>query len=254
MVCSLLLLLCAVLLSAPCSAQQPQRRSLDLLVPGFRPPSIPIIVLTPTISMWVNHDRLTDDFVQHWSGPTMALVGLVRVDGAAYRFLGPDPSNVTAMAQSALYVTPTQTLAVFSGAGVQLNLTFSQAAFPDDLSYYSRPYAYITVDVASTDGQSHAVQVYVPQSHAHAHHRLPHHSCCSLLFHSPSSSLSLHLSVCATRSYMDHAADVVVNRPDQLVDWMDASGQLRETAAAGARALRMGMYVELGRHAHRTGS
>ena len=135
--------------------------AIDYLVSGFRPPSIPVIVLTPTISMWVNADSLTDDYIRHWAGSTMAMAGLVRVDGTVYRFLGPAPSNVSALPQQALYVTPTQTTAVFAGAGLQLNLTFSQAAFPHDMAYYQRPYAYITVSVASTDGSSHTVQVYL---------------------------------------------------------------------------------------------
>ena len=178
--------------------------ALDLLVPGFRPPSIPIVVLTPTISMWVNSDRLTDAFIQHWAGTTMAMVGLVRVDGSAFRFLGPQPDSTPAMTQQALYVTPTQTLAVFAGAGVQLNLTFSQAAFPSDLSYYARPYAYVTVDVAPVDGKAHSVQLY-----------------------------------------LDHASDVVVNRDNQLVDWMDVSAAMKATAAPASRVLRMGTYDQI---------
>ena len=177
--------------------------AIDYLVSGFRPPSIPVIVLTPTISMWVNADSLTDDYVRHWAGSTMAMVGMVRVDGTAYRFLGPagDDNSTAALEQRALYVTPTQTLAVFAGGGVQLNLTFSQAAFPADLSYYMRPYAYVTVCVASADGGSHSVQVY-----------------------------------------MDHAADVVVNEQRQKVDWQDSSSVMAGTSAAEARVLRLGQY------------
>ena len=114
--------------------------------------------------MWVNADRLTDDYIRHWAGSTMAMVGLVRVDGQPYRFLGPQPDTVSPLAQTALYLTPTQTTAVFNGPTIQLNLTFSQAAFPNDVSYYLRPYAYITVSVASTDGNSHDVQVYLDQA------------------------------------------------------------------------------------------
>ena len=157
---SIATIVCA-LLCALCAAGCVSGAAIDYLVSGFRPPSIPVIVLNPTISMWVNADRLTDDYIRHWAGSTMALVGLVRVDGQPYRFLGPQPDNVTALTQSALYVTPTRTLAVFDGAAIQLNLTFSQPAFPADISYYQRPYAYITVGVASTDGASHSVQVYL---------------------------------------------------------------------------------------------
>lgn len=178
--------------------------ALDLLVPGFRPPSIPIIVLSPTISMWVNKDSLTDDYIQHWSGPTMAMTGLVSVDSSVMRFLGPMPDTAPAMTQSNLFVTPTQTLAVFNGGGIQLNLTFTQAALPQDMKDYSRPYAYITVDVGVTDGKSHSVEVY-----------------------------------------MDHAADVVVNQQNQLVDWMDVSRDMKGTKAPDAHVLRMGGYDQI---------
>jgi len=130
------------------------------LVSGFRPPSIPIIVLSPTISMWVNADKLTDDWIRHWNGKdTMAMAGLARIDGNAYRFLG--IGNQTAMNQDKLIVYPTQTVASFSAGGVQLNLTFSQSAFPQNLALYARPLAYISVDIASMDGQPHTVQVYL---------------------------------------------------------------------------------------------
>ena len=162
------------------------------------------MVLSPTLSMWLNHDRMTDDFITHWSGPTMAMAGLVRVDGTAFRFLGPQPDSTPALEQTHLFVTPTQTVAVMQGGGIQLNLTFSQAAFPDDLSYYSRPYAYITVNVAGLDGKSHAVVVY-----------------------------------------LDHAADVVVNRQDQQVVWADASAAFNGTTSPHARALRMGGYDQI---------
>lgn len=148
----ILSLLALLAIAAPACAE---------LVSGFRPPSIPIIVLSPTISMWVNADKLTDDWIRHWNGKTMAMSGMARIDGTAYRFLGINPANVTAMSQDSLTVKPTQTIASFSAAGVQLNLTFSQSAFPQNLELYARPLAYITVAVASLDGSKHSVQVYL---------------------------------------------------------------------------------------------
>jgi len=193
---SILSVLAFMAIAAPACAE---------LVSGFRPPSIPIIVLSPTISMWVNADKLTDDWIKHWSGSsTMAMVGMARIDGTAYRFLGINPSNVTAMNQDSLVVAPTQTMASFSGAGVQLNLTFSQSAFPQNLELYSRPLAYITVSVGSMDGNKHSVQVY-----------------------------------------LDHAADVVVNDMGMNVDWSDESKSMSETGAAGSKVLRMGTYDQI---------
>lgn len=131
------------------------------LVSGFRPPSIPIVVLSPTMSMWVNADKLTDDWARHWSGKnTMAMAGMARIDGKPYRFLGIG-DNSTAMNQDTLSVYPTQTFASFSAGGVQLNLTFSQSAFPQNLELYARPLAYITVSVGAIDNNKHDVQVYL---------------------------------------------------------------------------------------------
>jgi len=175
------------------------------LVSGFRPPSIPIIVLSPTMSMWVNADKLTDDWAHHWSGGknTMAMAGMARIDGKAYSFMGVPP-NVGPMSQDSLTVYPTQTVASFSAAGVQLNLTFSQSAFPQNLELYARPLAYITVSVGSMDGNKHDVQVY-----------------------------------------LDHASDVLVNDFGTLVDWSDVSKSMASTSAAGAKVLKMGTYDQI---------
>ena len=62
--------------------------------------------------------------------------------------------------QTNLRVQPTQTIATFVAAGVQLTLTFTQPAFPDDLASYTQQHAYINIEVVSIDGSSHSVQVY----------------------------------------------------------------------------------------------
>ena len=149
--------LCALV---ACAGSLVSSAAIDYLVPGFRPPSIPLIVLNPTMSMWVNANTLTDDYARHWSGSTMTCSGMARIDGTAYRFLGPKPTTASSMTQHALHVTPTRTIAVFQAGGVQLTVTFAQTAFPDNLDYYTRPYAYITIDVVSVDSATHTVQVY----------------------------------------------------------------------------------------------
>ena len=45
----------------------------------------------------------------------------------------------------------------FEGARLQLTLTFMTPALPDDLDVLARPLTYLTWDVRSADGGSHAV-------------------------------------------------------------------------------------------------
>ena len=61
------------------------------LVPGFRPPAIPLINLSPNVAAWMRADRLTEQTPTMWYGRwNSTLAGYLRVDGTAYRFLGLD--------------------------------------------------------------------------------------------------------------------------------------------------------------------
>jgi len=70
----------------------------------FRPPAIPLVTHDPYFSAWMRADALHAAFPTHWSGPTQALTGLVRIDGKCWRFLGREPANVPALPQTALTV------------------------------------------------------------------------------------------------------------------------------------------------------
>ena len=148
------LALCFLLLTTAARAgQRPGERP-------FRPPAVPLVTHDPYLSVWSTSDRLTDDWTRHWTGTIHAMCGLARIDGRPYRFLGPQPAAAAAMAQRGLEVLPTQTVYRFEAAGVELRLTFTTPALPDDLDVYARPVTYLTWDVRSADGKEHDVSLY----------------------------------------------------------------------------------------------
>jgi hypothetical protein len=138
--------------SAPARAQESA---------SLRPPAVPLVTHDPYFSVWSNRDRLTDDWTRHWTGAIQAMCGMARIDGKPYRFLGPRPDAAPAMEQVGLEVLPTRTLYHFRTGGVNLDLTFTTPALPQDLDVLSRPVTYITWDVRSTDGRKHQVSLYL---------------------------------------------------------------------------------------------
>lgn len=89
-------------------------------------------------------DHLTDQSTRHWTGTEQPLVGLARIDGANYRYMGPYPHGVPAMKQDSVDVEATHTVYVFEAAGIRLEVEFFTPAFPQDLTLLSRPATYLT--------------------------------------------------------------------------------------------------------------
>ncbi len=125
-----------------------------------RPPAVPLVTHDPYFSIWAVRDKLTDDWPRHWTGTVHGLSALARIDGKPYRVMGPEPRNVPALPQTALEVTPTQTLYTFAGAGVELRLTFTSPLLIKDLDIMSRPATYVTASFRATDGGAHAVSFF----------------------------------------------------------------------------------------------
>lgn len=127
---------------------------------GPRPPAVPLVTHDPYFSIWAVRDNLTDDWPRHWTGTVHALSALVRIDGEAYRVMGPSPRAVPALKQAGLRVTPTQTVYTFIDAGMELELRFTSPLLIHDLDVMSRPVTYVTASFKSTDGGTHTASFF----------------------------------------------------------------------------------------------
>ncbi len=55
---------------------------------NMRAPAYPLITIDPYMCAWSETDHLYDDAVRHWTGKRQGLIGVLRVDGEVYRFMG----------------------------------------------------------------------------------------------------------------------------------------------------------------------
>jgi len=76
-------------------AQQSQVKN-DLRAPAF-----PLITIDPNTSAWSYTDNLYDDAVRHWTDKPFPLLGVIKVDGVAYRFLGKEELELEPIAKMA---------------------------------------------------------------------------------------------------------------------------------------------------------
>jgi hypothetical protein len=126
----------------------------------LRPPAVPLVTHDPYFSVWSFDNRLTDNWSRHWTGSIQAMCGMAMIDKRPWRFAGPMPDSVPAMAQSSLEVTPTHSRYRFDQSGVRLTVTFLSPLIPTDLDLLSRPVTYVTFDAVATDGRSHSLKIY----------------------------------------------------------------------------------------------
>jgi len=138
------------------------------MIESLRPPAVPLITVDPFFSVWSFADTLAGDITRHWTGVANSLLGLVRIDGQPWRFMGlesEDRSNVIGelppLPQVGLTVTPTQTRYQFEAGGVRLEARFTAPLLLDDLMVASRPVNYLTLTVSSLDGLAHTVDLYL---------------------------------------------------------------------------------------------
>ncbi len=135
------------------------------LAAQVRPPAVPLVTHDPYFSVWSMTDRLTDGWPKHWTGSTMGMAGLVRIDGKTYRWCGLLPESAPAMEQMSLEVDWLETRYRFEAAGVRLDVAFnSPIGLAESFDVSSRPVSIIRAQASSTDGREHEIQFYVDVS------------------------------------------------------------------------------------------
>ncbi len=128
-------------------------------------PAYPLITHNPYFSIWSFSDLLNESTTKHWTGAPNSMLGLIKVDGKVYRFLGNEDTlknlSIEPAQQVALDMNATQTLYTFTCGAIQLNVSFTSPLIITDLSIMSRPVSYINMKTKSIDNKTHQVQLFV---------------------------------------------------------------------------------------------
>ncbi|KAK8244847.1 glutaminase GtaA [Phyllosticta capitalensis] len=131
-----------------------------------RPPALPLAVRSPYLNVWLNAGSdggnggyIAGKWPVFWSNQVNGWAGMIRVDGTSYTWLG-DPGP-QAVSQTAYDFTSTRSSFTMDVAGkVSMNITFLSPVTPNDLKRQSLTFSYLNVDVVSSDGQNHDVELY----------------------------------------------------------------------------------------------
>ncbi|MBE7053638.1 MAG: DUF4965 domain-containing protein [Ruminococcaceae bacterium] len=134
---------------------------------NLRPVAVPLVTVDPYFSIWSCADNLYDDYTRHWTGRSMNMCGMIRIDGDTYKFMGKrnlndvyytqEPKNIK---QTSVKVYPMHTEYVFENDIVKLNLNFLTPLLLNRLEIASRPVSYIYYDVEIKDNKEHKIELY----------------------------------------------------------------------------------------------
>ncbi|KJF45308.1 glutaminase family protein [Draconibacterium sediminis] len=126
----------------------------------FRAPSYPLVTHDPYFSIWINDEVPTRTETTHWTQKPMPIRSTIKIDGKAYRLMGKSPAFIPEAKSTGAKLSPTQTTFLFQQDGTEIKLNFLSPILIDDLDMVSRPLTYVSWQLSSLDGKSHAVEIY----------------------------------------------------------------------------------------------
>lgn len=70
------------------SCNKDEIKNYEVIKNELRAPAYPLVTIDPNASAWSMADNLYDESVKHWTGKEFPLLGVIKVDGVPYRFMG----------------------------------------------------------------------------------------------------------------------------------------------------------------------
>ncbi|KAG9223493.1 hypothetical protein CCMSSC00406_0006985 [Pleurotus cornucopiae] len=125
------------------------------------PAAIPLAVRSPYFSSWMNptiDTRPPFMWPSFWDGRRiLGWANYVRVDGSTWLWLG---MHGNASTFEGVEITPTRSIFTFQAGPMEVKVTYLSPVEPTDPVLQSFPFSYMTFEASSTDGNTHAVEVY----------------------------------------------------------------------------------------------
>ncbi|OQE13784.1 hypothetical protein PENFLA_c043G10311 [Penicillium flavigenum] len=128
------------------------------------PPSYPLAVRNPYLSIWMPSDRVQQlpyAEPQFWAGQELGWSVIVRVNGQAYSLMGvpdADASNIRPATVRRAEFTATHSIFHLTAGPVAVTLDFLSPVSPSNYVRQSLPFSYLTVQISGSHG--HDIQIY----------------------------------------------------------------------------------------------
>lgn len=120
------LLLGAVTVLSSCTSPSEQHDKNELRAPAY-----PLVTIDPYTSAWSFTDNLYDGSLKHWTGQDFPLIGVAKVDGQTYRFMGTEELELRPLLKTSEQGSWTAKYTVNEPASGWQNVAFDDAAWKE---------------------------------------------------------------------------------------------------------------------------
>lgn len=79
-----------------------EKANYEIVKNDLRAPAYPLVTIDPYTSAWSMSDNLYDSPVCHWTGKSFPFVGVIKVDGVSYRFMGTEDKEMIPVVPTSL--------------------------------------------------------------------------------------------------------------------------------------------------------